>query len=158
MATSLTTSTVPTAYFCGLVCSSLVSFRCVNMHAVMCRLGRSTGTRAMAACYWNATTLVLSSLRLTLRPLARPLARVGHISEGETALHGLLPAWLTLRLGRACDASNVTAYVEQQCLQQSSCSIASFPVFGDPCVEAGGSGVCTLTLVLTVSLGRRSRT
>ena len=33
----------------------------------------------------------------------------------------------------SCDAANVTAYVTAQCVGHNSCSILSYPTFGDPC-------------------------
>jgi len=35
----------------------------------------------------------------------------------------------------ACDATNVTDYVTKQCVGQNSCSILSYPTFGDPCFD-----------------------
>jgi len=34
-----------------------------------------------------------------------------------------------------CDATNVTDYVKAHCLGKNSCSILSYPTFGDPCFE-----------------------
>jgi hypothetical protein len=35
----------------------------------------------------------------------------------------------------ACDSTNVTNYVKSQCIGKNSCSILSYPTFGDPCFD-----------------------
>jgi hypothetical protein len=64
----------------------------------------------------------------------------------------------------ACDAANVTAYVNSHCIGKNTCSILSYPTFGDPCIDIvkrfviratctgdqGGSGVPSISPVFVL--------
>uniref|UniRef100_A0A6B2L0Y4 SUEL-type lectin domain-containing protein n=1 Tax=Arcella intermedia TaxID=1963864 RepID=A0A6B2L0Y4_9EUKA len=55
------------------------------------------------------------------------------INDIQFAAYGTPQGECTKYTRGACDAPNATQYIKEQCIGKNSCSVVSYPTFGDPC-------------------------